>query len=208
MFLPRDFKGAAKPLDDIDLPRIGALIRVGEDEIHAVLDTEASGSGFDAMGRPKMLFEPHRFWRNLATEAERVEARGQNLAYPIWGTIPYPADSYPRLQRAQEINSVAALKSSSWGLGQVMGENFLDLGYQDVEAMVTAFLADEENHLQGMVDFIRANHIDDDLRAHRWAVFARVYNGPGYARNHYDTKLADRFAHWQKIRDTPFTPAT
>lgn len=53
------WKGKAKRIEDIDLPRIGAMIGVGEDEIHAVLDVESAGSGFDSKGRVKMLFEPH-----------------------------------------------------------------------------------------------------------------------------------------------------
>jgi hypothetical protein len=203
MFQPLSFIGAAKPIDDIDLPKLGNLIGVGEDEIHAIMDTEAPGSGFDAMGRPKALFEPHRFYRNVDTAAERAEAVSKNLAYAHWGAQKYPADSYNRIRLAMAINETAALKSTSWGRSQILGENYLDLGYASVQDMVTAFMADEENHIKGMVDFIRANHIDDDLRAHRWAVVARVYNGPGYAKNHYDTKLEAAYNHWRGIRDTP-----
>lgn len=64
------FKGRAKRLDDIDLPRIGHRIGVGEDELHAFMDVETSGGGFDPQGRPKILFEPHVFYRNL-TGAKR-----------------------------------------------------------------------------------------------------------------------------------------
>lgn len=46
--MPVIFKGAAKRLDDIDLPRIGNRIGVDEDEIHAVREVEAAGSGFDS----------------------------------------------------------------------------------------------------------------------------------------------------------------
>jgi hypothetical protein len=55
-------KGAAKRIEDVDIPRIGALIGVGEDEVHAFVDVEASGRDFDNQGRPKMLFEPHVFF--------------------------------------------------------------------------------------------------------------------------------------------------
>mgnify|MGYP003466623856 FL=1 len=58
-----NFKGKAAKLADIDLPRVGAMIGVGEDEIHAVLDVESAGSGFDKQVRPRMLVEPHVFWR-------------------------------------------------------------------------------------------------------------------------------------------------
>ena len=39
-----NFQGSGKRIDDYDIPRIGALIGVGEDEVHAVLDVESSGS--------------------------------------------------------------------------------------------------------------------------------------------------------------------
>ena len=89
-----DFRGEAKRLEDLDLPRIGYRIGCGEDELHAFMDVEASGSGFDPQGRPKMLFEPHVFYRNLSG-AKRDQAVEQKLAYPKWRPSTYPKDSYP-----------------------------------------------------------------------------------------------------------------
>jgi hypothetical protein len=200
------FKGAAKRLDDLDLPKLGAIIGVGEDEIHAFLDVETLGHGFDSAGRPIILFEPHVFYRNLASAA-RAKAVAQGLAYPKWGEQPYPKDSYPRLKSACAIDETAALKSASWGLGQVLGENFEAAGFLTVQAMVEAMMADEENQLLAAVNFIKANHIDDNLRAHDWAGFAKGYNGAGYKKNAYDTKLADAFRKWSRIADTPWPPS-
>jgi hypothetical protein len=84
-----------------------------------------------------------------------------------------------------------------------MGFNCVAAGYPFVEAMVQSFVEDEENHLWAMVRFIRHNKLDDELRRHDWAGFARGYNGPGFAKNGYDKKLAASFAKWQKIKDTP-----
>ena len=198
-----DFIGAAKRLDDIDLPRIGSRIGVGEDEIHAFMEVEAAGSGFDSKNRPKMLFEPHIFYKYLGDTPERATAVKQGLAYPKWKK-GYPKDSYPRLEKAMLISKDAALKSASWGLGQILGENHKAAGYNTVNAMVTAFMADEENHLEAMVQFLITNHLDDDLRDHNWVTLARGYNGPQYAKNGYDTKLATAFAKWSKIKDTPY----
>lgn len=201
------FKGRAKRLDDIDLPKLGHRIGVGEDELHAFMDVETSGSGFDAQGRPKILFEPHVFYRNL-TGAKRTAAVKAKLAAPKWGTIPYGKESnqYPRLVKAMAIDETAALKAASWGLGQILGENHAMVGYGTVQAMVKAFMDDEENHLKAIIDFLVASGIDDDLRAHRWDVVARVYNGPGYKKNQYDTKMAAAYAKWAKIPDTPWSP--
>lgn len=121
------FHGAAKRLEDIDIPRIGHRIGVGEDELHALMEVEAAGSGFDSRDRPKMLFEPHVFYRNLQGQ-KRARAVEAGLAYRSWGEQPYPRDSYPRLLSAIEIDETAALKSASWGRGQILGENYSMVG--------------------------------------------------------------------------------
>ncbi len=201
------FKGAAKRIADIDLPRIGNEIGVGEDELHAVIDVETTGSGFDDQGRPKILFEPAQFYRNLSGAA-RSKAVSVKLAAPVWGQIPYGATSnqYPRLLKAIAIDETAALKSASWGMGQVMGSNFAAAGFDSVQELVFAMMESEANHLQAMVEFIKSEHLDDDLRLHSWASFARGYNGSGYRKNAYDTKLAAAFAKWSKIPDTKWVP--
>jgi hypothetical protein len=197
-----NFKGKAKRLDDVDLPMVGQAIGVGEDTIHAVLDVESAGGGFDKQGRPKMLFEPHVFWRELGPGAKRDKAVAAGLAYPKWRRN-YPPDSYPRLAQAIEIDENAALRSASWGLAQIMGFNAQLVGYPTAKAMVLAFMDDEEAHLKAMVQFIIKNGLDPALKAHDWKAFARGYNGAGFAKNGYDRKLAAAFAKWQRIKDTP-----
>lgn len=197
----KDFRGEAKPLDEYDIPQLAYRIGVSEDHLQAFLNVESRSRGFDRMGRPVMLFEPHVFYRNLEG-AERDEAVRAGLAYPRWGQEPYPRDSYPRMHRAVEINETAALKSASWGLTQILGENFSTVGYATVQEMVASFMRDEEEHVEAMVKFILAAGIADDLRAERWETVARIYNGPGYKKNGYHTKMAREFA---KLRDQPDT---
>lgn len=213
-----EFRGAAKRIEDIDLPRIGAHIGVGEDEVHAILDVESSGSGFDPKGRPKMLFEPHVFFRSLPAGPLRERAVSEGLAYREWRRGNYPNDSYPRLIAAMKIDETAALKAASWGLGQVLGENHKQAGYATPQAMVAAFAADEDKHLEAMVSFIKANGIDKDLRQIRakaargepitpadWAPVASRYNGSHYAEHNYHGRLAASYAKWRRIKDTPYT---
>jgi len=40
------FIGRAKRLDEIDLPKLGSWLGVGEDHIHMFLDVETTGNGF------------------------------------------------------------------------------------------------------------------------------------------------------------------
>lgn len=199
-----DFRGAAKRLDDIDLPRLGYRIGVGEDEVHALMDVEARSSGFDRHGRPAMLYEPHLFYRNVPAE-KRDRAVALGLAYKDWKR-DYPSDSYPRLEEAMKIDETAALKSCSWGLGQILGSNHRDAGYESPQEMVLAFLEDEEEHLEAMIRFITNAGIADDLRAHRWSTVARVYNGPSYAVHGYHTRLKAAYEKWAGIKDTAWAP--
>lgn len=202
-----NFKGPAKRIEDRDLPRIGREIGVGEDEIHAVMEVEAAGSGFDSQGRPKMLFEPHIFDRLLRNKPDKLrEARAAGLAYPNWGAKPYPKESYTRLERAMQIDETAALKAASWGLGQILGDNHVAAGYPSPQAMVKDFTLDEDNHLEAMIRFIKAKKLDRHIRSHAWAAFANGYNGPQYAKHNYHGRLAAAFAKWQRIRDTPYDP--
>lgn len=204
MEIPHGFKGAAKRLEDIDIPRIGHIIGVGEDEVHAVMDVEASGSGFDSQGRPKMLFEPHIFYRQLKG-AKRDRAVREGLAYRKWRRN-YPADSYPRLYRAMAIDENAALRSASWQLGQIMGFNYKLAGYPSVKAFVADMCEDEDNGLEAMINFIKNSGIDDDLRRHDWRGFARVYNGEKYYEHNYHGRLEERFLWWKGKPDTPWEP--
>lgn len=197
------FKGRGKRLDDVDLPRLGHRLGVGEDEIHAFIDVETRGHGFDKLGRPLMLFEPHVFFRNVSGD-KRARAVQAGLAYKNWGAKPYPKDSYPRLRAAIAIDETAALKAASWGLGQVLGENHEAAGFLSVQHMVEAMKDDEELQLEASVNFILANKLDDELRRHDWAGFARGYNGAGYKRNKYDVKLAEAFRKWSRIKNTPW----
>lgn len=206
-----NFHGPAKRLEDLDLPRIGHEIGVGEDEIHAVLEVESSGHGFDKQGRPLILYEAHVFDRDLPA-SKRAAARATNvtiaghswaLSYPDWRR-GYPSDSYPRLEAAMKIDETAALKACSWGLGQILGENHKAAGYATVQAMVEAATEDEDKQLEMMIAFIKSKKLDDDLRRHDWRGFAHGYNGAQYEKNNYHGRLAAAYARWQKIKDTPF----
>lgn len=215
----RGFKGDANRLDDFDLPRIGSTIGVGEDELHAFMDVEAAGSGFDSLGRPKMLFEPHLFYRNLGPGEKRNKAVAAGLAYPSWRR-DYPPESYSRLAKAIAIDEDAALKSASWGLTQILGSNHLAAGYQSPQAMVSSFMADEAEQLEATVRLMSKWGIDDDMRELREIALAgrstlpsdaiaiaRVWNGPAFAKNGYHTKIAAAHNRWRKIADTPWTPS-
>lgn len=204
----KDFRGAAKPLDKFDIPILAHRIDVTEDHLQALLNVESRGQGFDRAGRPIILNEPHVFYRNLSGE-KRDRAVAEGLAYAKWGMKPYPKtqdERYAWLQAAAKIDPDAAMKACSWGSTQILGENHSMVGYPTVGEMVLAFMDDEENHVEAMVNYILATGIADDMKAERWDTVARIYNGPGYKKNGYHTKMAREFAKLRGLPDVDWKP--
>ncbi|NJM92325.1 MAG: DUF3380 domain-containing protein [Rhodospirillaceae bacterium] len=60
-----------------------------------------------------------------------------------------------------------------------------------MEEMIKSFTNSEAGQLEGMVRFLKANKLVRALADKNWATLARHYNGPDFAKNQWDTKLAD-----------------
>jgi ferritin len=97
-----------------------------------------------------------------------------------------------------KLNRAMALSSASWGLGQIMGWNHGLAGYEGLQAFVNAMYAGEREQLMAMVEFVRATGLAPALRRRDWVTFARGYNGPGFASNAYDTRLASAFERFDR----------
>lgn len=203
-----NFIGTGRTLSGEDYARAAKTIGCEEAVIRAVAIVEARGQGFDAKKRPVILFEPHVFWRCLP-KAKRGEAQRLGLAYPRWKPGNYPASQdgrYAQLEKAMLIDRDAALMACSWGLGQVLGENFEMCKFSSVEAFVRKNLEGEGGQLDVMVAFIIGAGLGKQLRAKNWAGFALGYNGESYAKNQYDKKLARAYAKISKGASAAYDP--
>lgn len=145
--------------------------------IKTVMLVESSGSGFDAKtGLIKIQFEPHWFFTFSKTK--------------ILNGVELQKAEYEAYNQAYAINKEAAMKATSWGLGQVMGFNHKAAGYKSVADMVDAFRMGEYYQLKGMLSFIRFDRtMFLALKNLQWETFARLYNGKNYKENEYDLKL-------------------
>lgn len=191
------FIGEGRPLALDDITAIAGYLGCEVAAVHAVLAVETAGDGFGHDGRPIILNEPHVFYRELGRGDKRKEAVRAGLAYQKWGAKPYPktqAERYAWLDAAMAIDEAAALRSCSWGLGQVMGFNHELVGFATVQAFVAAMTVSEGAQLFAMARFIVANNLQRHLRSKNWASFARGYNGSAYKKHGYDTKLANAYA--------------
>jgi len=159
-------------------------------EVWAVLTVETLGSGFFSDRRPKILFERHIFHNETNGQFDQT---APDLSNPVQGGYSGGTAEYTRLARAVQLDEKAALRSTSWGIGQIMGFNADKAGYPDAPTMVQAMVNGEDQQIGGLFAFLSATRLDGPLRNHDWTSFARGYNGPTYAKNQYDTRLASAF---------------
>lgn len=190
-----DFSGTPTALTQADFDRAATTLDCSPAAVAAVSTVETSGAGFLADTRPKILFEAATFSRLTGGKYDQSHP---NISSHTWNRALYGAGGahqYDRLAEALALDEVAALKSASWGRFQIMGENCTRCGFADVHAFVEAMKKGEGAHLDAFAAFVKNNsRMLAALQGQDWATFARLYNGPGYAQNHYDTKLAAAFA--------------
>lgn len=177
---------------------LAETLQVEKAVLQAVADVESGGDGFlpGDPPRPKVLFEGHYFHR---LTGGRFDATHPTLSYQTWTRRHYARASvgeWARLEEAITLDRPAALQSASWGAFQIMGANYAQAGFADVEAFVTAQSTSAEAQLECFTRFIARPWYLVPLRAKDWALFAERYNGPAYAENQYDKKLARAYEVW------------
>ncbi|MTK12720.1 MAG: N-acetylmuramidase family protein [Clostridiaceae bacterium] len=178
-----------------DIARAAAALGCDLAAVRAVCQVEAPGGGFLPDGRPKILFEAHIFHR---LTSGRYDGAAPTISSPIWDRSLYGPEGghqYERLAAAVALDEVSAVQSASWGLFQVLGENFRRCGFASVHAFVAAMTMGEGAHLDAFVRYVSADsRMVAALRSSDWPTFARLYNGRRYADNQYDVKLAAAYA--------------
>lgn len=155
--------------------------------LKAVVNVESSGHGFsEKTGRIIIQFEPLWFqrkysdwknhqanhtWQNNGVEDQTAEWKAFNDAFTI--------------------SPDAAMQATSIGLMQVMGFHYELLGFKTVGQMWDYAKESEANQLDLGIRFIKSNpKLDAALKTKDWKTFAFYYNGAGYAKLKYDTRLA------------------
>jgi len=183
--MPIPFQGTPWALSSDGLAAMASKLGVFAAEIWTVLSVETSGCGYLPDRRPQILYERHLFHR-----LTRGRYDDGDISDPSPGGYgARGAHQYEGLGLAIAKDRNAALRSASWGIGQIMGENFAVAGFAEVEGMVVAMSRSEDEQLAAMGNFLLSQKMHTALRAHDWTTFARAYNGPNYAINRYDLRL-------------------
>lgn len=165
--------------------------------LESVALTESSGNGFLKNGEPKILFEPHVFWRCLLRKKinpKNFLKGNEDILYPKYQKGKYGSlnSQHKRLQRAIAINRDCALMATSWGSFQVLGENWKDIGYKTLQAFINdAYDPTGTGQVRMFTMFIRRNNLIDELERKDFEGFTNIYNGPSGIKNGYHIKMSN-----------------
>ena len=101
--------------------------------------------------------------------------------------------------KAMVIDEESALKSTSWGMFQIMGFNHKLAGFDTIYEFIEYIKISEKNQLEAFFIFLRKSKCFKYLKSMDWAKFARCYNGSGFKKNGYDSKLKRAYFISKKI---------
>ncbi len=169
--------------------------------VMAIAEVESAGVPFwnvNGDQLPAIRIEGHYFWRNLPA-GKRTAAANQRLASPAPQAIKNPrsyAERYAKFWKMVKLDSEAAYKSISIGIGQVMGEHASRLGFPSAKAMFDYAKQGVAQQVDIMLRYVIKFGLSDELRQKDWAGFAYGYNGKNYRRFQYDTKMARAYARY------------
>ena len=175
--------------------------------VRAVNEVESRGQGFLADGRPAILFERHVFFDRLKkhhVDPAPIALQSPHICAETPGGYQGGASEYIRLELAKHVHIQAAYEAASWGAFQIMGYHWEMLGYPSVYDFVHSMQRDEAAQLDAFVRFVEHEPpMLAALKAKKWAAFAKLYNGPAYARNLYDARLAVAYAKYAELEEVP-----
>ena len=189
---------------------LAAELGVEPRALRAVLRVESAGEGL-VEGRPIVRLEVHHLWSAVpralrSTVDAHYHAGGprpwEGHEWRLTPASPWLALHQPgvegqrqewaALALARSIDESAAICSTSWGCGQVLGTHWLGLGYSSPTAFAQA-QDGEPAQLRALAGVLRLVGAVRALAARDWRSVARAYNGPGQVE-WYVGRLAEAYA--------------
>ena len=173
--------------------RLGCSVR----QLKAVAEVESGGSGFFKEGRVKILWERHYFWKRLHIRIPLISDPAPG-GYTMDADNDGVNDSWEKLADACCKAPAWAFESASWGKFQIMGAWWHKLGYDYPAQFAWSMRESEAGHYEALVRYVERFGLVGAIRKidgnpANCQPFARGYNGKGFAKYSYDSKIAAAF---------------
>lgn len=175
-----------------DVVAVAERLSVRPEAVHAVAEVESGPWGaFLPDGHPVVLFERHLFSRFTGGRWDAERPALSNRRPGRYGKV----SAQPRrLAAAKRLDHDAAIRATSWGLFQILGDNYVAAGFRSLGEMEAAMRSGVRAHLEAFGSFVYLHSkMLDALRREDWREFARRYNGPGHERHNYAGRIGSAF---------------
>lgn len=184
-------------LTDEDFAIVAEELGVEVAAIKAVVRIEAGAKlqGFWAPGVPVANYAQSLFNKYN----RKVKGRKIKDAKVPEGLKGYALREWTSLTNARKINADAADMGTYWGMFQIGGFNYKLCGCKSVEEMVAEVSESEFSQLEMFAVFIRNAGMLNALKNKDWRAFAKIYNGPSYAKRGYHTRMAKEYAKFKNM---------
>lgn len=187
----------ASNLLNVDIKVIKSFAKVESGTYGAFLDN----------GEPVILYERHTFHRLTKGKYEnkppaKIKGEFYTLSYPSPGGYGPVSIQHAKLRAAAILDRDAALKSCSWGLFQLMGENYSLCSHSSLQSFINAMYNHVDDHLTAFCHFVlnnkkkvRGKLLIEALRSNPpdytpdYEVASLIYNGPKAINNGYHIKF-------------------
>lgn len=184
----KDYEDVARDLG-VEVASIKAIVDIETGHIHR---------GFNPDDSPVINFDLKVF-RNMAAR-RKIPLANYVKSHPLVFERPdarrfgsQQAAQHQRLLQAMDIDTIAAIQGTFWGMFQIGGFNWKRCGTSSPQEFAELMSRNERDQLDLFAEFIRTSGLLPHLRSKNWSAFARGYNGPAYASHGYHTRLAKAY---------------
>lgn len=187
-------------LTESDYAEVAAELGVEVAAIKAIVDIETGRihRGFNPDDSPVINFDIGVF-RTMAAR-RKIPLANYVKTHPLVFERPdarrfgsQQAAQHERLRQAMDIDTIAAIQATFWGMFQIGGFNWQRCGAESPMQFAELMSRNERDQLNLFANFIKTSGLLPLLANKNWSAFARGYNGPGYARHGYHTRLEQAY---------------
>lgn len=183
-------------LTEADFEEVAKQLGVEVAAIKAVVEIEAGKThqGFASPGKPLINFDLTMFRRFASRRGVNLSKYNKSHSVVFASSKGSQTRAYRRLDAAKTIHPQAAIEGTFWGMFQIGGFNWKKCGAESLDDFVCRMSRSERDQLDMFAKFITNAGLLKHLQQKNWTPFARGYNGPGYARRQYHTRMAQAYA--------------
>ena len=164
----------------------------------AFIEVETGGKGFNNDGKIMIQFEPA--WM------KRIAPYTPSGKWSV-NKVDVQSKEWEAFNEAFRLNPDAAMKSTSIGLGQIMGFHYKILGFASVGALWDDAKAGLENQITQIAKFISSDRkLAKAIVMKDWFTIASIYNGAGFmalakrlGREPYNISMKKAYERYLKL---------